>query len=426
MAFDITTAKPIEKKETEFDLTTAQPIGQPMSPDKFKKSVESSFDITTAEPIEPQKEFDLTTAKPIPDAKLIPVDEEDIKATGFGTDLLRVFADTVENLNPVNIYYTGRVLGEDIKGALGFNNKSEQLRQEQEAFQALVPKYSPDTFHTALRALDKTEDVYTPEGKVKDTETVGGDIASIVPYMVGGVKVYKKLGDKGSEFLRGLKAGAITDFVLGDVDEGVMADVIVDIFPEAGNNVIVDLMTTKEDSTTLARKAKIVIEGGIIGAGFDAAMGIVKFSSKVFGKKPETTLQELTEKSDELYGKPLDDLNPEEIENIIVKSDIIISSRFHSMVVGLNNNVVPIVLGWNSKYIEVLKEFEIEKNYIDNFENTILLNSKDKKNLVETINNFLKQEKLISDKNRKQIENSYSTQKVASQFSSIYKKQDIG
>jgi len=62
-----------------------------------------------------------------------------------------------------------------------------------------------------------------------------------------------------------------------------------------------------------------------------------------------------------------DDLNPEEIENIIVKSDIIISSRFHSMVVGLNNNVVPIILGWNSKYIEVLKEFELEKNYIENF-----------------------------------------------------------
>jgi len=53
------------------------------------------------------------------------------------------------------------------------------------------------------------------------------------------------------------------------------------------------------------------------------------------------------------------------------------------------------------------------------------LNSKDKKNLVDIINNFLKQEKLISDKNRKQIENSYSTQKVASQFASIYKKQDI-
>lgn len=63
--------------------------------------------------------------------------------------------------------------------------------------------------------------------------------------------------------------------------------------------------------------------------------------------------------------------------------------------------------------------------YIDNFENTILLNSKDKKNLVDTINNFLKQDKFISDKNRKQIENSYSTQKIASQFASIYKKQEI-
>ena len=62
--------------------------------------------------------------------------------------------------------------------------------------------------------------------------------------------------------------------------------------------------------------------------------------------------------------------------------------------------------------------------YIDNFENTILLNSKNQNNLIDTINNFITEEKFISNKNRKQIEKSYSTKKVASQFENIYNKKE--
>ena len=62
--------------------------------------------------------------------------------------------------------------------------------------------------------------------------------------------------------------------------------------------------------------------------------------------------------------------------------------------------------------------------YIDNFENSILLNSKTQNNLKDTINNFLTEEKLISYENRKQIEKSYSTKKVASQFANIYNKKE--
>ena len=62
--------------------------------------------------------------------------------------------------------------------------------------------------------------------------------------------------------------------------------------------------------------------------------------------------------------------------------------------------------------------------YIDNFENSILLNSKTQNNLIDTINNFLTEEKFISNKNRKQIEKSYSTKKVASQFENIYNKKE--
>ena len=60
--------------------------------------------------------------------------------------------------------------------------------------------------------------------------------------------------------------------------------------------------------------------------------------------------------------------------------------------------------------------------YIESFDNAILLNSKNKNNLEDTIIRFLTQEKFISNKNRKQIETSYSTQKVAAQFANIYNK----
>ena len=62
--------------------------------------------------------------------------------------------------------------------------------------------------------------------------------------------------------------------------------------------------------------------------------------------------------------------------------------------------------------------------YIDNFENTVLLNSKNKNNLEDTILKFCTQEKFISNQNRKQIEINYSTKKVASQFANIYNKKE--
>ncbi len=58
--------------------------------------------------------------------------------------------------------------------------------------------------------------------------------------------------------------------------------------------------------------------------------------------------------------------------------------------------------------------------YINNFENTILLNSKDIKYLENKINEFLHEKKSISSQNRKQISKHYSTQYIASKFAKIY------
>ena len=62
--------------------------------------------------------------------------------------------------------------------------------------------------------------------------------------------------------------------------------------------------------------------------------------------------------------------------------------------------------------------------YIDNFENTVLLNSKNQNNLEDTINKILSQEIFISKQNREQVEISYSTKEIASQFAKIYTKKE--
>ena len=58
--------------------------------------------------------------------------------------------------------------------------------------------------------------------------------------------------------------------------------------------------------------------------------------------------------------------------------------------------------------------------YINNFENTILLNSKDIKYLENKINQFLSEKISISTLNRNQILKHYSTQNIALKFAQIY------
>lgn len=54
------------------------------------------------------------------------------------------------------------------------------------------------------------------------------------------------------------------------------------------------------------------------------------------------------------------DLNLNELFKLFNEIDVCITSRFHGMIFSLIFNKPPIVLGWNYKYIEILKEFFIE------------------------------------------------------------------
>ncbi len=58
-----------------------------------------------------------------------------------------------------------------------------------------------------------------------------------------------------------------------------------------------------------------------------------------------------------------DDLNAIELENIIKQFDFVIASRYHSIVHSYNNGIPALVIGWATKYLELLKNF----NQLDYF-----------------------------------------------------------
>ena len=61
-----------------------------------------------------------------------------------------------------------------------------------------------------------------------------------------------------------------------------------------------------------------------------------------------------------------EELNPRELRLLVKELDLLVASRFHSMVSALATGVIPITIGWgNQKYVEVLAKFGASDLYID-------------------------------------------------------------
>ena len=101
-----------------------------------------------------------------------------------------------------------------------------------------------------------------------------------------------------------------------------------------------------------------------------------------------------------------DDLNAIELENIIKQFDFIIASRYHSIVHSYKNGVPALVIGWATKYFELLKNFDQLDYFFD---------GRDSINIDE-INN--KQDKMI--RNYK-----YEREKIINKMTDISNKGNI-
>lgn len=59
-----------------------------------------------------------------------------------------------------------------------------------------------------------------------------------------------------------------------------------------------------------------------------------------------------------------EDLDPRELRCLIGRCDLLVASRFHSMISALASGVPPLTFGWGAhKYLEVLEEFGVEELY---------------------------------------------------------------
>ncbi len=98
-----------------------------------------------------------------------------------------------------------------------------------------------------------------------------------------------------------------------------------------------------------------------------------------------------------------DDLNAIELENIIKQFDFIIASRYHSIVHSYKNGVPALVIGWATKYFELLKNFDqldyffdcrngMNIDEIDDKINKLVQNYKyEKKKIIYKINSMQKE-----------------------------------
>ena len=103
-----------------------------------------------------------------------------------------------------------------------------------------------------------------------------------------------------------------------------------------------------------------------------------------------------------------DDLNAIEFENIIKQFDFVIASRYHSIIHSYKNGVPALVIGWATKYFELLKDFD-QLDYFFDCRNNISIGKIDNKlgNMIKNCSN--EKNKILYKINSMQKENIFDT-----------------
>ena len=224
-------------------------------------------------------------------------------------DLARVGIDTLEQIPNIGIdlltlggqppHY---VVGES-KAPTEESQKGR--RQDNQKAKKTVRNFMVDSLVEPFRASGFTEtadrikeSIVDKEGKIKETETITGTAASIVPYIMGGTKIYSKLSERGGKILRGATAGAITDQLLADTQEGEgnLFNVLAEVLPENGAKTVAEYISSDEEDSQAVERIKLLGEGTAIGGLVDILGGTIKagqIAYKNFKKKfPDLTDEE--------------------------------------------------------------------------------------------------------------------------------------
>src|SRR5690606_15447171 len=85
----------------------------------------------------------------------------------------------------------------------------------------------------------------------------------------------------------------------------------------------------------------------------------------------------------------LNNLNALEVKAVIGSCKLLITSRFHGLVSGLNQQIPSLCTSWNHKYEELLNDYEVPDNILD---------TTDKKSYISKIDNALTKPKEYTPK----------------------------
>jgi coenzyme F420-reducing hydrogenase beta subunit len=97
----------------------------------------------------------------------------------------------------------------------------------------------------------------------------------------------------------------------------------------------------------------------------------------------------------------LNEYSVEDLNYLISKFDLLITSRFHGMISALASKVIPLIIGWSHKYFEILNEFEISSLNIP-FKDLTLTHLE--KRFIETLSNKKTLEKNIEKNHSRMAE----------------------
>lgn len=194
-------------------------------------------------------------------------------------DIGRVLMDTSENiafapLNLANII-SEQVAGKKVVPDWYFNEARKQsVNIIADPLRSIGLEGLADKFSSSL---------LTEEGEVKETETMTGTAASVVPYIAGGMGIYKALG-QGPKYVRGIVSGGMIDQILADPNEENIADAIQTHFPESDVADYTAWLASDEEDTLLTQRMKLFGEGLAVGAAADIVGGTVKLFKLGFDK----------------------------------------------------------------------------------------------------------------------------------------------
>lgn len=218
------------------------------------------------------------TQQPIEDPE-VDLEEEEEEDVGVGVDLLR----GITQYGRAGV----RLASDILPTPEGFTKKE---------FVDASTRQFVNTITDVLPGLD-SEDIITPEGKVKE-RGLSGTAVEVAPYIVGSVAMSgSKLLANTPRIVKGVLSGVTVDQLLYTGDNSLANMLSEEELFEAEGMAkdLVDFLTIEEDDSVLEERAKLLAEGVVLGLGAEAVVGgltLAAKAKKLFNKKPSNLNRE--------------------------------------------------------------------------------------------------------------------------------------